>query len=130
MIPMDTLIEAARAAAQQAYAPYSKFTVGAALLDDQGNIHVGCNVENVSYGLTVCAERVALWGAIAKGARRFKALALSASECVMPCGACRQVLSEFCDASLLIMMTDHAGRVTRIASLGEIFPEPFKAETL
>ena len=75
----EVLLPAARAAAKKAYAPYSEFTVGAALMDENGVIYTGCNIENVSYGLTVCAERVALFNALSQGARRFIALALSAA---------------------------------------------------
>lgn len=126
----EVLLTAARAAAENAYAPYSEFKVGAALMDDQGAIYTGCNIENMSYGLTVCAERVALFSALAKGVRRFTALAISAPEAVTPCGACRQVLAEFCDGNFPIAMTDHAGTTVRVMRLGELFPDPFSAETL
>lgn len=126
----EVLLSAARAAAKKAYAPYSEFTVGAALMDENGVIYTGCNIENVSYGLTVCAERVALFNALSQGARRFIALALSAEEPVTPCGACRQVLAEFCDASLPIALTDHQGSGVRLTHLGALFPEPFASETL
>jgi len=91
----NKLIAAARAARQRAYAPYSKFHVGAAVLDERGRIHVGCNVENGSFGLTVCAERNAVAAAIAAGAARVRAVAVFADEAASPCGACRQVLAEF-----------------------------------
>jgi len=95
---MDALFVQARKAAEAAYVPYSKFRVGAALLCEDGSIVTGCNVENRSYGLTVCAERNAVFAAVARGYRRFIALAISTPdsvESVGPCGACRQVLSEF-----------------------------------
>jgi cytidine deaminase len=93
----DALVEAAWAARERAYAPYSKFAVGAALLAADGRIFPGCNVENLSYGLTNCAERVAIGAAIAAGAREFLAVAVVADTRVpiSPCGACRQVLVEF-----------------------------------
>jgi len=93
----DPLIEAAWTVREAAYAPYSKFAVGAALLAADGRIFTGCNVENISYGLTNCAERVAIGAAIAAGAREFLAVAVVADTGVpiSPCGACRQVLAEF-----------------------------------
>jgi cytidine deaminase len=95
---MDELFEEARKAAMAAYAPYSKFRVGAALLAEDGTVFSGCNVENRSYGLTICAERTAITKAVSEGRRVFRALAIAAPDSeapVGPCGACRQVLSEF-----------------------------------
>lgn len=91
------LIEQARLAQKNTYNPYSKFSVGAALLTKDGKIFTGCNVENVSYGLTICAERVAVFKAISEGHKEFVAIAISTSseKPTFPCGACRQVLSEF-----------------------------------
>lgn len=121
----EALCSLAQKAAQNAYAPYSNFTVGAAVLADSGAVYTGCNVENASYGLTVCAERVALFNAIAAGERRIKAIALSAPQAVLPCGACRQVLAEFCDASTPVSITDHKGSEMNTTTLGELFPAPF-----
>jgi len=97
LMNFDQLIEAASKARAEAYAPYSKFAVGAALLTKRGRIITGCNVENLSFGLTICAERAAVFTAVAMGEREFEAIALVADSKtpVTPCGACRQVLAEF-----------------------------------
>jgi cytidine deaminase len=95
---MDELFRAAERAAEAAYAPYSRFRVGAALLGESGTVYTGCNVENRSFGLTICAERTAAVTGVSRGERRFSALAISTPDSVDPvgpCGACRQVLSEF-----------------------------------
>jgi len=115
---------AARAAREQAYAPYSKFLVGAALRADNGQLFVGCNVENASYGATICAERSAILAMVAAGQRAITALAVftDADTLAMPCGLCRQVISEFQENARLLVANPRQRRVLMFA---EIFPEPF-----
>src|SRR4051794_5313585 len=98
-VPWEKLFEAALSAQQRAYAPYSKFPVGAAILADDGTIHAGANVENSSYGLTVCAERNAIGAAVADGMKKVRAVAVVANtkKPCPPCGMCRQVIAEFAD---------------------------------
>jgi cytidine deaminase len=124
----DQLLAASRKAALSAYCPYSHFHVGAALLAD-GKLFTGCNIENASYGLTVCAERVAIFNALASGCREFTALAVSCpdapegspAEYRMPCGACRQVMAEFAGSQFLVLI-DKVGAF----ALGELFPHAFR----
>lgn len=119
------LIKLAVEARKLAYAPYSKFAVGAALLAEDGRIFTGCNVENASFGLTVCAERVAVLKAVSEGARKFVALAVACGdEPCAPCGACRQVLHEF-TPDLLVIMADGEGKNWRTAQLTQLFPDGF-----
>jgi len=92
----NELLETAAKARHNAHSKYSKFSVGSALLTEDGSVFLGCNVENASYGLTICAERVALTSAIAAGHKSFQAIAIVADKSAAPCGACRQVLAEFC----------------------------------
>ena len=125
-----SLVAAARAARQHAHAPYSNFTVGAALLCDSGEIITGVNVENVSYGLSICAERVAIARAVSEGHRKFTAIAIVAggSQRLVPCGACCQVLAEFCgaDFSLYLASDDDEPQTCR---LGELLTSPFVFRT-
>lgn len=120
-----TLAQAALAAREHAHAPYSRFRVGAALEDDAGRIHTGVNVENATYGLTVCAERVAVFKALSEGARRFRRIAIAADAPTLtpPCGACRQILWEFC-GDLEITLVNPAG-ASETLQLKDIFPRPF-----
>jgi cytidine deaminase len=119
---LASLEKAARAARSRAYAPYSKFHVGAALESMDGKVFSGCNVENISYGLTICAERNAVFAAIAKGVRSFRRIVIVAdsSEPVTPCGACRQVLSEFSE-NMEIVSLNLQKRKFR-AKLSELLP--------
>jgi len=125
MVDEAELVRKAVEARKLAYAPYSGFHVGAALLAKDGRIFTGCNVENASYGLTVCAERVALFKAVSEGAREFLAIALACGKgpCA-PCGACRQVLYEFAP-DLLVIMSDGEGKTWQTKRLGELLPQGF-----
>lgn len=121
-----TLIQAAREMLKNAYAPYSKFQVGAALLTKTNKIYTGANVENVSFGGCVCGERVAVFKAVVDGERSFDTIAIASSseDLVLPCGICRQVLSEFADEKLRVLCTDKQGTV-RTYTLGELLPHAF-----
>lgn len=118
-INFEALISAAWEVRALAYAPYSKFAVGAALLGADGVVYRGCNVENLSYGLTICAERGAICQAIAAGCRSFAALAVVADtqEPISPCGACRQVLAEFGDFPVVMATRSKTGHTTISALL-------------
>lgn len=113
-----------------AYAPYSKFQVGAALVTEDGAIFTGANVENASYGLTVCAERVAVFNAVSSGYTTIAAIAVTASngQEVFPCGACRQVLNEF--GSKMKVITTSGGKVVNIYHLNELLPHSFGPQDL
>lgn len=128
--PMERLAQAARHAAEWAYCPYSRFSVGAAVLADDGRIFAGCNVENASFGLTICAERNAVFAMVAGGARRIVAVAIYTPTRVptMPCGACRQVVREF-GVNVDIIATCDGEEVER-TTLAAILPEAFGPESL
>ena len=126
----DGLLAAADAAMERAYAPYSRFRVGAALLGADGSVHPGCNVENAAYPASICAERGALLGAVARGVRSFRALAIvtEAGEPAPPCGQCRQVLVEFApDLEITSRTRTGAQRTWR---LSELLPYPFTPTSL
>lgn len=127
---MDSLVEAALRARANAHAPFSKFHVGAALEDAEGRVFTGCNVENATYGLTVCAERVAVFKAISEGARKFRRVAVAADTetPTPPCGACRQILWEFC-GDIEVVLANPRGAVETLR-LGKLFPRPFDASYL
>src|ERR1700688_414337 len=122
---MIELLAAALAARRHAHAPYSHFEVGAALEDSTGRLHTGCNVENATFGLTLCAERLAVFKAISEGAREFRRIAVAADTDVLtpPCGACRQILWEFC-GDIEIVLGNPRGK-TETLRLKDLFPRPF-----
>jgi len=121
----QNLINAALSARQMAYAPYSKFLVGAAVLTESGTIYVGCNIENASYGLTICAERVALASAVAAGNRAVAAMAVATVGGATPCGACRQFAAEFRrDMPILLVDADHPDRILE-TNLAILLPSQF-----
>ncbi|MEO8053140.1 MAG: cytidine deaminase [Acidobacteriota bacterium] len=126
----DPLASAALGARDHARAPYSKFRVGAALEDVSGRVHTGCNIENATYGLTLCAERVAVFKAISEGARDFRRMAIAADTDTLtpPCGACRQILWEFC-GDIEITLVNPRGK-SEVLRLKELFPRAFDASFL
>lgn len=123
---VERLVEAAAVARRHAWAPYSGFRVGAAVITEDGRTFAGCNVENASYGLSVCAERNAVAAAVAAGATRFRAVAVVTDRepPVTPCGACRQVLLEFGDLPVVVAST---GGTRRLVRLSELLPDAFRS---
>ena len=124
------LKEAAIAVRENAFARYSNFRVGAALEDVDGRIHTGCNVENATYGLTMCAERNAIFKAISEGARKFRRIAVAADTDILtpPCGACRQILWEFCGDIEVVLVNLHGK--TETYQLKDLLPKPFDVSFL
>jgi len=124
------LISAAKEARVRAHAPFSKFKVGAALETAAGEIVTGCNIENASYGLTLCAERVAIFKAVSEGQRKFTALAVAVDtdELTPPCGACRQIIWEFC-GDIPVTMANLAGR-TETMQMSDLLPKAFDGRFL
>lgn len=127
---MTKLMSAAMEARKHAHAPFSNFPVGAALEADDGRIFTGCNIENASYGLTMCAERVALFKAISEGAQRFRAIAVATGAATLtpPCGACRQILWEF-GGDLLVELGNENGQ-TGTFRMSELLPHAFDTRSL
>ena len=125
----EQLVVHARRARTHAYAPYSHYFVGAAVLTRAGEVFTGCNIENASFGLTICAERVAMANAIAAGQRDFVMLALITANGGSPCGACRQVMIEFCDIRTRIHLVNKQG-LQKTFTLGELLPEAFNSSDL
>lgn len=116
-------------AQRSAYAPYSRYKVGAALLAESGKIYTGCNIENAAFGPTVCAERVAIFKAVSEGEREFCMIAVAGgdlSEGASPCGVCRQVMSEFCKEDFVILSVKDGGRAYDSYTLGELLPHSFR----
>lgn len=126
----EKLIQAATDARENAYAPYSNFRVGAAVEAENGDIYIGCNVESASYGLTVCAERVAIWKGISVGEKRFKQIAVvvDTEELTPPCGVCRQIIWEFCGDVPVILANLHGKSETVMMS--ELLPRAFDSKFL
>jgi cytidine deaminase len=138
MIPSETiagLVESARSARKNAYAPYSRYPVGAAALAASGKVYTGGNVENASYGLTVCAERVAVWAAAAAGEREIVAIAVATLNGATPCGACRQVLAEFAPAGddperdMMVLIVGKQGFET-LHLMHDLLPHAFRPHHL
>jgi cytidine deaminase len=129
MTPKALMAEAVKAR-KRAYAPYSRFAVGAALLAKDGSVYLGCNVENASYGLTICAERNAVWKAVSEGVTEFTAIAVTARDGLgaPPCGSCRQVLHEFAP-NALVYWRDARGRILK-RKLSELLPDAFNLADL
>ncbi|HSM78803.1 MAG TPA: cytidine deaminase [Bryobacteraceae bacterium] len=124
---MDRLLGIALEARENAHAPFSNFRVGAALEDESGRIHTGCNIENATYGLTLCAERVAVFKAVSEGVRKFARIAIAADteNLTPPCGACRQILWEFC-GNIEVALVNPRGK-TESLRLKDLLPRPFDA---
>lgn len=128
----ESLIKAAIEAKELAYAPYSKFRVGAALLTEEGNIFTGCNVENAAFSPSICAERTAVAKAVSEGYRNFRAIVVTGDngDYLTPCGVCRQVLAEFCDLEKFVVIMANSENDYKEMKLGELFPGAFGKENL
>lgn len=124
----EALIQQALEARKQAYAPYSRYRVGAAVLCEDGTVVTGCNVENASYPATICAERVALTSAVAQGKRTFVALAVATATGGSPCGICRQVMAEL-GPDMVVYISDAVGNF-RATTVAELLPDSFTGEQL
>ncbi len=127
----EELLKASITAMEKAYVPYSKFPVGAALLTKSGEVILGCNIENASFGLTNCAERTAVFKAVSEGIKDFTAIAIAGDTVgpISPCGACRQVLVEFCEPNMPVYLTNLKGNVTE-TTVSELLPGAFTTEDL
>lgn len=127
----DELIKLALGAKKFAHAPYSKFKVGSALLTEDGEVFTGCNIENSSYSLTICAERVAVFKAYSVGKKKFKSIAIvsDSKNFISPCGACRQVLMDLAGGELEVILTNSKGE-KKVFKLKELLPFPFGSKDL
>ena len=125
-VELEELLAAATAVRPKAYAPYSRFAVGAAALGNDGRIYVGANVENASYGLSLCAERAAVAAAVAGGASEILAVAVIADRPIPPCGACLQVIAEFGSAATVVWADGTGGY--NVAEIGELLTKPFRLD--
>jgi cytidine deaminase len=124
------LVKHAMEAQKNAYAPYSHFLVGAAVLAENGEIYTGVNVENAAYPSTICGERSAIVQAVSAGQRKLVAIAVVTRNAGSPCGGCRQVMREFCDDSMPIILANDAGEIVDETNLGELLPRSFGPESL
>lgn len=124
-IPIKRLVQIARKARDRAYAPFSRFKVGAAIVAQDGRVFTGCNIENATYGLTICAERVAIFKAVSEGANRFQQIAVvaAAKQLTPPCGACRQIIWEFC-GDIPVVLSNLEGKTEQF-QMSKLFPRPF-----
>lgn len=125
----DKLVRQALAARQRAYAPYSRYPVGAALLTATGNIYEGVNIENAAYPVTICAERVAVFKAVSEGEREFIAVAVATANGGTPCGSCRQVLAEF-GLDTAVFMADKDGQIVQETTVRQLLPGAFTPDDL
>jgi len=128
---VEELIQKATDMLDKAYVPYSNFPVGAALLTKEGEVFLGCNIENASFGLTNCAERTAIFKAVSEGKMEFDYLVVTGDTDapISPCGACRQVLAEFCSPDMPVLLTNNKGN-KQITTVGELLPGAFKSEDM
>lgn len=135
-IPVEELIKSALEARKRAYAPYSHYQVGAALLTNELRIYTGCNIENAAYGPGICAERTAIAKAVSEGWRKWKAIAVvggpkgEVTQYAFPCGICRQVMREFADPESFLVIVAKSIKEYRVYSLGHLLPEGFGPENL
>ena len=126
----EELIRKANEAREQAYAPYSRYQVGAAVLTADGQVFTGCNIENAAYPSSLCAERVAIFKAVSEGHRQLRAIAVLTSNGGSPCGGCRQVMREFGGKQLIVLIADGSGTLLEELTLEELLPRSFGPEEL